>query len=138
MAKKGRIRLAALLLAGAWLAGMLLPLSARAAQSTAPASAAQAKTVKGPIAEIPGGTAKRMKTAVFLDAGAGITIQGFFTPEKTKLEFGLISPDGVFHYLTVSGGNIHVTIVADQPGEYMLAIRNRSSRTVRVPLLLTY
>ena len=45
---------------------------------------------------------------------------------SANIAVGLIDSDGIFHYLTVTGGSVDVTIGIEERGEYRLAVKNNS------------
>ena len=54
------------------------------------------------------------------------------------MDFGLVDPEGVFHYFTVTGGSIDKTIRVSESGNYKFAIRNNSGVTVKVSGIINY
>lgn len=76
--------------------------------------------------------------ALPLAAGEKVKISALYTPENSSMDFGLIDPDGVFHYFTVTGGSAEKTIRVSESGNYTFAIRNNSGVTVKVSGFLTY
>ena len=61
-----------------------------------------------------------------LEAGDTVRIRANFSPTSVNIAVGLIDSDGVFHYLTVTGGSVDVTIGIEERGEYRLAVKNNS------------
>ena len=55
-----------------------------------------------------------------------------YSPSSASMDFGVIASSGQFYYINVKGGSINQTIGINQAGSYAMAIRNRSSQTVRV------
>ncbi len=43
------------------------------------------------------------------------------------MDFGLVDPDGVFHYFNVTDGNIDKTIQVNENGNYILALQKVSN-----------
>ncbi len=68
----------------------------------------------------------------YMNAGDTITYNCTYTPKSANVDFGCIDADGVFYYLNCTNGSINKSIEASQRGQYMLAIRNNSSRTIIV------
>ena len=66
------------------------------------------------------------------DAKAVVTCNCAYSPSSASMDFGFISSNGKFYYIHVKGGSINQTIGINQAGSYAMAIRNRSSQTVRV------
>lgn len=73
-----------------------------------------------------------------LAAGETVHIRANYAPEDASMDFGLIDPDGIFHYINVTTGTIDVTIEVPENGNYTLAIRNNSGDTVKVSGLVNY
>lgn len=73
-----------------------------------------------------------------LEAGETVRIYATYSPDNASMDFGLIDPDGVFHYITVDNGCIDETIEVPERGNYTLAIRNNSSQTVQVSGFVKY
>lgn len=67
-----------------------------------------------------------------------ITIEGTFTPQDANIDFGLITPDGFFYAMSGKDGRFNQTIRVDQDGEYYLAIRNNSDKTVDAKGIVYY
>ena len=63
-------------------------------------------------------------TSFPLAAGETVHIRANYAPENASLDFGLIDPDGIFHYINVNTGSIDVTIEVPENGNYTFAIRN--------------
>ena len=61
-----------------------------------------------------------------LEAGDTVRIRANFSPISANIAVGLIDSDGIFHYLTVTGGSVDVTIGIEERGEYRLAVKNYS------------
>ncbi len=59
-----------------------------------------------------------------------ITIEATFTPQDADIDFGLVTPDGFFYATSGKDGKFNQTIRVDQSGDYYLAIRNNSDKTV--------
>lgn len=86
---------------------------------------------------IPFGKSEANK-ALPLAAGETVNISAVYTPEDSSMDFGLVDPDGVFHYFTATGGSIDKTIRVNESGNYTFAIRNNSGVTVKVSGFLKY
>ena len=67
-----------------------------------------------------------------------ITMEATFTPRDCDVDFGLIAPDGRFYYSSGSNGQIDQTIRVDQDGDYYLAVRNNSDKTVDAKGIVYY
>ncbi|MBS7219156.1 MAG: hypothetical protein KH028_07025 [Oscillospiraceae bacterium] len=88
-------------------------------------------------------TLSAKKTAVVgdrfsLSPGETVTINCSYSPSWADLDFGLIAPDGLFHYVSANGGNINETISVDEWGQYTFAVRNNSSVNVQVVGFVNY
>ena len=77
-------------------------------------------------------------TSFPLAAKETVNINASYTPASADVDFGLIGSDGVFHYVSATGGSINRTIRVDDRGNYTLAIRNNSSYTVDVSGYVNY
>lgn len=81
---------------------------------------------------VPAGRTKQDRLGFFLEAGEAITIDTVFAPMGSEVDFGLIGPDGLFHYMDAAGGGARQTIQVNTDGMYYFAIRNDSKDTVTV------
>ena len=54
------------------------------------------------------------------------------------MEFGLISPTGVFFHTNGSNGKINTSVNITKRGSYTVAVRNNSSQTVTVDGTIRY
>lgn len=131
-------RIASILITGLCLVGSCLPLSANAAQHIEKTDSSIMRATKDFETSIQGKTTKNLKTALPLAKGETVTIDAHYSPKSANVDFGLISPDGVFHYVSESDGFVYVTISIDEPGEYKFAIRNNSSETITVSGQIRY
>ena len=77
-------------------------------------------------------------TAFPLEAGETVHISAVYTPESASMDFGLVDPDGVFHYINVTDGSIDKTIRVNENGNYTFAVRNNSGQTVKVSGFVKY
>lgn len=73
-----------------------------------------------------------------LNEGETVRINASYVPSDAAVLVGLIGPDGIFHYLRVTGGNVDVTIEIDEAGQYRLAVMNSSAYTVRLSGYVCY
>lgn len=73
-----------------------------------------------------------------LEVGETVSISAVYTPENASVDFGLIDPNGIFHYINVTNGVIDKTIVIEERGNYTLAIRNNSANTIQVSGFVKY
>lgn len=73
-----------------------------------------------------------------MEAGETVRIYATYSPDNASVDFGLIDPDGIFHYINVTNGTIDKTIVIEERGNYTLAIRNNSGETIQVSGFVKY
>ena len=55
-----------------------------------------------------------------------------------NVDFGLITEDGIFHFLSVDSGSFDKTITVSERGNYTFAVRNNSSKTINVSGYVNY
>ena len=67
-----------------------------------------------------------------LEADEEVTINCTYSPRTADVDFGFITSDGMFHYVTGSDGSIKKTIIMNESGQYYFAVRNNTSRTIEV------
>jgi hypothetical protein len=73
-----------------------------------------------------------------LEAGETVRIYATYSPDDASVDFGLIDPDGIFHYFNVTDGTIDKTIEIAERGNYRLAVKNNSSKTVEISGFVRY
>lgn len=73
-----------------------------------------------------------------LEAGEVVTIKASYSPFSASVDVGLITPDGLFHYLTVNDGIIDEAIKVNERGYYTLAFRNNSSNIISLSGYVNY
>lgn len=73
-----------------------------------------------------------------MEAGETVRIYATYSPDTVSVDFDLIDPDGIFHYINVTSGTIDKTIVIEERGNYTLAIRNNSGETIQVSGFVKY
>lgn len=71
-------------------------------------------------------------TSFTMSAGETVWIRANYSPENASLDFGLVDSNEKFHYINVTTGSIDKTIEIPENGDYTLAIRNNSSKSVKV------
>lgn len=69
-------------------------------------------------------------TSFTMSAGETVRIRANYSPENASLDFGLVDSNEKFHYINVTTGSIDKTIEIPENGDYTLAIRNNSSKSV--------
>ncbi len=73
-----------------------------------------------------------------MEAGETVKINAVYSPDTASVDFGLLDSKGVFHYVNVTSGNINQTIEIEESGNYTLAVRNNSEKTVKVSGFVNY
>lgn len=73
-----------------------------------------------------------------LEAGETVSISAVYTPKNASMDFGLVDPNGVFHFFNVTDGSIDKTIQVNENGNYIFAVKNNSSKTVKVTGYVKY
>lgn len=73
-----------------------------------------------------------------LEAGETVRITAIYAPEDASMDFGLVDPNGVFHFFNVTDGSVDKTIQVNENGNYKLAVRNNSDQTVKVTGFVRY
>lgn len=131
-------RIICILLAGVSLLCTYLPLTANAAQDIDPMSIIEMRATKDFSISIPAGESKSLKTLLPLAAGETVSIQAYYSPKTASVDFGLISPDGLFYFMSESDGHADIQITVDSPGNYKFAINNNSSQTITVSGQIKY
>lgn len=81
---------------------------------------------------------RESSTSFPLDVGEIVTIKASYSPFSANVDFGLISPNGRFYYVTTTNGNIDQRIRIPEKGNYIFAIRNNSSYQIHVSGYVTY
>lgn len=135
---KRRMRCVCILAVCVCLVGSYLPLHVNAAQKEEAVRITEMRATKDFSVTVSAGTIKTLKTMLPLASNEGVTIQAYYSPEDAAVDFGLIYPDGTFHYVSASGGHIDTTLTVGNPGDYKFAIRNNSSQTITVAGYIKY
>ena len=73
-----------------------------------------------------------------LEAGETVRIYATYSPDDASLDFGLVDPDGVFHYVSAENGSFDETFEVPESGNYRLGIKNNSGQTVKVSGFVKY
>lgn len=73
-----------------------------------------------------------------LEAGETVRIYATYSPESASVDFGLVDPDGVFHYVSAENGSFDETFEVPESGNYRLGIKNNSGQTVKVSGFVKY
>lgn len=88
--------------------------------------------------DVPGHKLVKAKTSFPLEAGEQVTIKASYSPFDADVDFGLITEDGIFHFLSVDNGSFDRTITVNERGNYTFAVRNNSEETVKVSGFVRY
>lgn len=73
-----------------------------------------------------------------LEAGETVRIYATYSPDSASMDFGLVDPNGVFHYVSAENGSIDTTFEVPESGNYRLGIKNNSGQTVKVSGFVKY
>lgn len=73
-----------------------------------------------------------------LAAGETVRIYATYSPESASVDFGLVDPDGVFHYVSAENGSVDTTFEIPESGNYRLGIKNNSGQTIKVSGFVRY
>ena len=88
--------------------------------------------------DIPANTIVQTSVKLPLERGETVTIRAVYSPEYADVDFGLVDPDGLFHYINVTDGSVDTSIEVDQRGTYTFAICNNSSFSISVSGYINY
>ncbi len=113
--------------------------NAGAVERTAPETEVGIARASGKFSmDIPGNTAKEAESSFPLEVGECVTIKASYSPFSASVDFGLIAPDGLFYYVSVSNGSIDRAIEVTQRGNYTFAVRNNSAAEIHVSGHINY
>ena len=87
---------------------------------------------------IPAKTQLSANTSFPMAAGETVTIKASYSPFSASVDFGLVAPNGVYYYFTITDGNIDKTIEVPDSGDYILRIRNNSGVEVKAVGFVNY
>lgn len=87
---------------------------------------------------VSGNTTTYAASSFPLEIGESVKIKATYSPYYAEVAFGLVAPDGKFYGLDGEDGSFNESIIVDQRGEYILAIRNRSSVEISVSGYVIY
>lgn len=73
-----------------------------------------------------------------LEAGESVRIYATYSPDSARVDFGLVDPDGVFHYVSTEDGSVDTTFEVPTRGNYRLGIKNNSGYMVQVSGFVKY
>ena len=113
--------------------------SAGAAEVSAPEPELVVARATGRFSQdIPANTIVQTSVKLPLERGETVTIRAVYSPEYADVDFGLVDPDGLFHYINVTDGSVDTSIAVNQRGTYTFAIRNNSSFSISVSGYINY
>lgn len=116
-----------------------LCMSAGAAEVSAPEPELAVARATGRFSvEVPANTIVQTNSKLSLERGEVVTIRALYSPESADVDFGLVGPDGLFHYVNVTDGSVDTSIEVDQGGTYTFAICNNSSFSISVSGYINY
>lgn len=84
------------------------------------------------------GKLKKTSTTLPLDVDDEVTIKASFSPYNGRVDVGLIDENGLFHYVTVTGGSIDIAIAVPAKGNYTFAVRNTGTSDVSIDGYIKY
>ena len=87
---------------------------------------------------IPAKTQLSANTSFPLAAGETVTIKASYSPFSASVDFGLVAPNGVYYYFSITNGSIDKTIQVPESGDYTLRIRNNANVEVEVVGFVNY
>lgn len=99
---------------------------------TVSAAAISPRATGGVEATIQPDTIIRIGTPLPMAAGELVTINCTYSPRTADVDFGLITPQNTFRYLSGEDGSCRQTLRINETGNYYFAVRNNTSRTVEV------
>ena len=73
-----------------------------------------------------------------LEAGETVRIYATYSPDSASMDFGLVDPYGVFHYVSAENGSFDETFEVPESRNYRLGIKNNSGQTVKVSGFVKY
>ena len=97
-----------------------------------PASAVSARATNRVDATIPANSLVGIGTPLPMEIDELITINCTYSPRTADVDFGLITPQNTFRYLSGEDGLCRQTIRINETGNYNFAVRNNTNRTVDV------
>lgn len=71
-----------------------------------------------------------LSSLLYLQAGSYVEFHGTYFPTASSLKCGILTPEGEFSSVTVSGGSYDIGIGISISGQYYLAIENTSNASV--------
>ena len=77
-------------------------------------------------------TITRIGTGLSLETDELVTINCTYSPRSADVDFGLITPENKFRYLSGKSGSCKFAIEIPETGTYYFAVNNNANETVRV------
>lgn len=87
---------------------------------------------------IPAGEIMAAETSFSMSAGESVKFHAVYEPREASVDYGLISPDGLFHPLRAEDGYIDASMKIGTRGKYTFAIRNNSDVEVKTTGYVNY
>lgn len=87
--------------------------------------------------DVPANSALRDRMEMSMSKGETVQITATYSPSGS-VDFGLVDSDGVFHYVNATNGSIDKSIKITETGTYIFAVRNNSSREIKVSGQISY
>lgn len=97
-----------------------------------PAAAAVSRATNKEDMTVPADSIVRTETPLSMEAGELVTISCTYSPRMADVDFGLITPQKTFRYISGEDGLCRQTIQISQTGNYYFAVRNNSSGPVEI------
>lgn len=97
-----------------------------------PAAAAVSRATNKVDMTVPADSIVRTETPLSMEAGEVVTISCTYSPRTADVDFGLLTPQKTFRYISGEDGLCRQTIQISQTGNYYFAVRNNSSGPVEV------
>ena len=88
--------------------------------------------------EVPAGEIMTADTSFSMAAGESVKFHAVYEPREASVDYGLISPDGLFHPIRAEDGYIDASMKISTRGKYTFAIRNNSDVEVRTTGYVNY
>ena len=97
-----------------------------------PAAAAVSRATHKVDMTVPADSIVRTETPLSMEAGEVVTISCTYSPRTADVDFGLLTPQKTFRYISGEDGLCRQTIQISQTGNYYFAVRNNSSGPVEI------
>ena len=87
---------------------------------------------------VPAGEIMTADTSFSMAAGESVKFHAVYEPREASVDYGLISPDGLFHPIRAEDGYIDASMKISTRGKYTFAIRNNSDVEVMTTGYVNY